>query len=402
MKSFNLQFTLSALFCLSFCSAGNDDITYEIIDGVEVRIYGDNYVVPENPYTVEERVVFGADQGLDTYIMAGARPAELGPDGTLYVVDIRQMTVFRFAKDGTYLGQFGQKGGGPGEFLSIGTIVADEDVLNIVDSSKRAIIRTDLEGGFISQHKLDPSVPNTLALYGPRNARHIISWRITPKLPLSEVFTVSRWDELYQHIDSPISYELIGTKVIVSGMLHSYSYSNKEPACGWRTDMPFAWYSGDQFRIDFLDPEDLSRWAAITPLEAHATNSTMKEQYLQRFFARNGLVNEARRTINFPKHLPQIRHLHWDTSGRLWAQEYNDPELEEREFWFQVFSAKGEWLFRQQLQTTNSFMPYWCIITGDGYYNPSRLDDGTPVIIYYEFVKKDPDFDAPVHRIVHR
>lgn len=296
MKTFSFLLTLITLVWLSSCSTGNDDITYEIIDGVEVRIYGDDYVVPENPYTIEERVVFGADQGLDSYIMAGARPAELGPDGTLYVVDIRQMAVFRFAKDGTYLGQFGQMGGGPGEFLNIGTIVVDNDILNIMDWKKRSIIKTNLEGGFISQHRLEPALFNLWALYGPQSTRHLISWSITFKRPVTDVFTVSRWDELYELIDSPISYELSGTRIIVGGIMHSYPNSSRKPICGWRSDMPFTWYSGDQFRIDFLDPVDLSRWAVITPLEAHATNSTMKEQYLQRSFARRGLVNEARRT----------------------------------------------------------------------------------------------------------
>ena len=148
--------------------------------------------------------------------------------------------------------------------------------------------------------------------------------------------------------------------------------------------MPIAWSYGYEFRVDFMDPDDMTRWAVTIPHEVLPLSEEMKESQL-RSYERLTSSNEARRKVTFPDRLPHlnsIEDLRWDLSGRLWVQEYRDHTATESMYRFYVFSRDGKWLFRQDLP----IRPW--LITEDGFYGRATDDEGNPLVQFHRLVRK--------------
>jgi len=385
MPSRSLHLTLLLGLCLFLNSCSNQGMAgnRQVIDGIEVQIYREDAEVPIDPYLVEEGVVFGVDQSEDTYLLSRPFPKEIGRDGTLYVIDYQESVVHRFAPDGSHLGQFGRRGDGPGEFRLLQELIAEEDRLYIPDFMRNHVMITALDGTFIENIPVadrefcSPGVVR----FGPGSDRRYLVKRTNYSRAGIEIvdpfFRVTRWSETLDLIDTPIDTVQTTTAIVLDGNPILPPYSTELPVVASGTDMPLAWSYQDEFRIDFMDPVDLTRWAVIIPSEKMSVTSAMKERFISGY-ERRGIAEQVRRSVVFPDHLPLISSMIWDRSGRLWVLVYRDPVSEERTYTFHVFSREGHWLFQQQLPS----LPR--IITEHGYYGTATLEDGSPVIQYHE------------------
>jgi DNA-binding beta-propeller fold protein YncE len=91
------------------------------------------------------------------------------PEGNFYVTERLGNRVQKFARDGTYLTQWGGRGDGPGQFNEPLDAVADDECLYVVDSWNHRVQAFDWDGG----HRFDIRGDDP-PLYGPRgiDARH--------------------------------------------------------------------------------------------------------------------------------------------------------------------------------------------------------------------------------------
>ena len=70
----------------------------------------------EDTATFEEEVRIGVLDGPDEYILGSVSGVAVTRSGDIYVVDQQVPAVRKYAPDGTYLGDLGREGGGPGEY----------------------------------------------------------------------------------------------------------------------------------------------------------------------------------------------------------------------------------------------------------------------------------------------
>lgn len=145
--------------------------------------------------------------------------------------------------------------------------------------------------------------------------------------------------------------------------------------------MPIAWCYGREFRVDFLDPENGSRWAVVIPHEPLPISEELRESRIT-MYERLTRSERAASQLEFPDHLPFVDSAYdllWDSQGRLWVQEFRDHTAEGAPYRYQVFSGEGEWLFRQDLDH------HAWIISDDGYYSREHDGEGAPIVRFYRF-----------------
>ena len=161
-------------------------------------------------------------------------------------------------------------------------------------------------------------------------------------------------------------------------------FDNLVPATGLAPGLPIAWSYGTEFRIDFMDPGDLSRWAVTIPHTALSLSNELKEQQIE-FFNRLSRSTDARSKISFPDQLPHVNSMDdllWDSIGRLWVQEYRDNTSTDSPYRYYVFARDGEWLFRQDLRKKPM------LITGEGCFVRTSAEDGTPLVLFNRFIER--------------
>jgi len=383
MHSIKVGIGLYALLLITTSCTKQDAGSFHMtdIDGVLTRIYEYGFQPQADPYRVVEERIIADNQSEDTYLLTAAYPGAIGDDGTLFVLDSREAMIYVFSKDGGLLSRFGGTGQGPGEFSGLTRVILDGDYLYCPDLMSNRLTILTREGKFVRQYR-----PNTLeplggriCLFGDRNERKFLTFGRVYEGSDRPLFRLSRWDNSLTYIDTLMEIPITEVPVWMRN-IPQVPFTNKVPSTALKEDLPFAWYIGDQPRIDFIDPVSLKRWAVTIPHEPIAISSEMKGRVLARYEGRSD--PEEIRAIRFPGFLPHFNQLFWDFSNRLWAQEYTDPWAELDSVKYYVFSTDGKWLFTQSLPLLSLF-PDESLFDRSGFYLSSRLDDGTSVIRYY-------------------
>ncbi len=386
-------FLLIVVTLTNSCASKKDTgVTERSVNGILERVYHDPTPPAVDPYLIEESTLFGTDQGGDTYLLTLPSPHTLADDGTLYVIDARQTAAHMFSPDGRHLGQFGRKGQGPGEFQVLQDLTLDDGKLYTNDPFGRRITVMNLDGSLIEVVSFPDDVPVTrfIVPYGFEDGRGYILIEKDVRYPFVQEET-PRTQFLILHMDHSLKIsrtllDSIGTfqHVMLGERPLSQPFASLTPATGIAPDMPIAWSYGHEFRIDFMDPDDLTRWAVTIPHEPLPVSNEIKEREIA-MYDRLSRSTEASSKLSFPGYLPHIAaldDLRWDLSGRLWVLEYRDSTVRESPYRFYVFSKDGRWLFRQDFPKRP-----W-LISEEGFYTRASDDEGNPLVQFNRFVKK--------------
>jgi len=111
---------------------------------------GDEWTATENlrigTVAGEAELQFGLISGMD-----------IGPDGTVYVMDMQAAEIRAFDSQGNYLRTFGSPGAGPGELSpqAVGLLVDPAGEVLAVDLGNQRVNRYDMEGGSIGSFRID-------------------------------------------------------------------------------------------------------------------------------------------------------------------------------------------------------------------------------------------------------
>jgi S1-C subfamily serine protease len=86
-----------------------------------------------------------------TAVKQGAWSLDVGPDGTVYVLDVSKNRVRRFDADGTFLGAWGTEGNSPGEFHDPQSIAVGPDgSVYILDTGNTRVDRFTAQGTLVT------------------------------------------------------------------------------------------------------------------------------------------------------------------------------------------------------------------------------------------------------------
>ncbi len=388
----NVRYVLS-IFLVGLFSCSNQiesGVTVDTSSGVREITYHDSAPPQVDPYSIEESTQFGVDQGSDTYLLTSAFARTISDDGSLYVLDVLRAEAHRFSSEGKHLGQFGRRGQGPGEFSILQDLIYHDGRLYTNDPFSRHVTVMDPLGGLIETIPCPEEVPISRLIipYSFGDEAGYILIKKDVRLPYVEgtvteaQFRILRLDRLLNLRRSLLDSTRTFDVVRIGGRPLSLLHENHTPATGIAPGMPIAWSYGEDFRIDFLNPNTEAQWAVTIPHVPLPFSKELKDSQLQ-LYESITRSNEASRRVDFPNHLPHLNVMDamiWDDVGRLWVQEYRDYTATGSVFRFYVFSKDGEWLFRQDLPKRPS------LITGEGYYAGSEAADGSPLVQFYRFV----------------
>ena len=386
----------SLLICIVLstgsCSrSGHNDhagYTVEMLNGVRLQRFAVSHQAQLNPFTIEKAVTYGTDQGADTYLLSRPFPTGIDGDGILYVMDL-MTAVHRFGPDGTHLGQFYQRGQGPGEFTMLQDLVVDDPYLYSADLILNRMNVFDPDGTWLRSITIPADAERSpyWSIWGPPSERRFMVWHFHADRPTSDDavtmhtgYRLNLLDPHFQIIATPMDTSWSQDIIQIDGRSYSIPFTIQRPQVALAPDLPVAWSWGKEFRVDFYDVRTGDRWATLIPVDPVPVTSAMKEWYFEHIREPDRAA-QVRRHIRFPEHAALIENtpLHWDRSGRLWIREFTDPTITGAPDRYQVFSRNGLWLFTQDLPSG-----VW-LITAERVYCRDSLEDGTPVIQAWDF-----------------
>jgi hypothetical protein len=380
---------IMAVVMLLGCSS--EGVPSRTVEDVSVRVYSDPTPPRIDPYRIEEGTIFGSGQGKDTYLLVNPSPHVLLEDGTLYILDARVTRAHRFSREGAYLGSFGRQGQGPGEFFVLQDLVYDEGRLYTNDPFNRRITVMDLEGKMLESRQFPDATPRSRFVIPYHFAKGrgylLIEKEIRQPNRAGEEpkarFTILRLDADLAVTDTLHTRTDTFEVLWINERPVTAPFASVIPATDMAPGQPIAWAYGNEFRVDFLDPEDGSRWAVVIPHQPLPLSEARRQAEIASLSRRTGSEAAANR-ISFPPNLPHIdsiEDLRWDSEGRLWVPEYRDHTATGSPYRYFVFARDGEWLFRQDLNRRP-----W-LITRAGFYTRSEDEAGNPIVRFYRFVE---------------
>jgi len=381
---------ITAIVLLAGCSETlPEGYSEHIVDGIVEHLYDHAPVPTLNPFEVQLKTVFGEEQGADSYFIGGLMRDRLArsDDGILFLYDRRQNLIHRFDNDGTYLGNFGREGEGPGEFRALTSLTMADDELITYDTQNRRVSMFTVDGRFVRDQTLDVDIrPFKLIPWASKGAIGYVGYQ-----SMGIIFPGGS-EERYQYaiytldseavlLTTPIDTVFTYTSPVSGRRTYRTPYSRTSAAVAAAPGLPVAWCQGNDYEVNLLHPES-SRSERLRLLrERTPVTREMRELVFQRY-AQRGDEEAARRTLRFPAMLPEIDMLLWDDEGRLWVRDYVVPQTESKLYTYNVFTADLRWLFRQSLPPQDPNL-----ICSDGVFLYAEDAEGNPTIEFYILIQ---------------
>ncbi len=268
---------------------------------------------------------------------------ELGEDGSLFVLDAISRTIRVFGEDGVEVREFGRRGQGPGEFEQPGALLwGPEGDLWVLDLRDGRLTAFSPEGELRGTHRpadlpiLFPfavgfSGPDTLRWVGissPDPANPAAAWVETEIRdgifrPVEQVaLPFVEWPLLFRHRDEETALVLpvphSGEPLFAfdpEGRLW-YNYSGKAPLSRWST-------SGD-LELTF------SPRLAPTPLTAMEREEALAREELAEVRERLGEAAMSELESLIPEYRPYYAGFFFDDESLLWVMRSQATESEQR------------------------------------------------------------------------
>lgn len=342
-----------------------------------------------DPYRLEPAGAYGMDQSEDGYLLQSAAPIGIAEDGSVLVRDYRAKQIHRFAAHGEHIGSFGGEGSGPGEFQVLNPPMFDGVAIYCLDPLIERLTVYHWKGLLLETIPLDEgqfpgsqfSVFGFPGTYGYASIRNEVTRDPETRIPRYQEFEITLLNSKLKETAHPVQIRRDRPWQALNGDLSLTvipPFRKLTAVVAVAPDRPIAWSFGDEFAFSTFDPENGRRWDVM--LESHPAvpvTREMKEQYLEQTWGSRNLIQEARREVEFPDHLPVIDAMLWDSDGRLWIKEHPVPDQQIGLHRFQVFTDYGEWLFQQSLPVE----PYR--IESRRVFTVDTNESGNPVVRAY-------------------
>ncbi len=396
MKS-KLQYSILLLAVLVIGTAsisqeqGGIGFTEEKVGGSVIRTYYSSIPPEMNPYIVETGIVYGTNQSEDTYLLGRLRQVAVDNDGNLYVSDNVDSQVHRFGPDGSYLGAFGGRGEGPGEFRNVSKLTLTPDAIYCWSLFQSRLSVFDREGRFqnsiqIQDLSLTSSVIPILSNATPigylgvvllGNINYRALWRSAIRI----------FSDSGEMIRSVLDTTIVQRSEFVGGRTYTMPHQIRGVDTDFKPGTPVAWFLGDTYEFHLFEPEnpDRERIICLPTLGEPVTRDVKEATYLR--YSDREEQRTARRVLEFPTRLPVLRNLQWDGLGRLWVRHYAGPNVGFPNEVFDVFDRSGTWLYRQELPTGANLT-----FAAEAFYEVSEDNEGNPVVRQYRLVPRGKEF----------
>ena len=306
-------------------------------------------------------------------VFGDVRAIEVGPDGTIYVLDYQAVEVRAFDSDGGYLGVIASEGEGPGEFIQGNGIVLDRDgTLWVQDHARWRFIGIAPDGSEVARFPM-PAL-NYGYMFNGALDRAGRFWKPTshsdqertypPETGLSQGSGRSYW-KYYDRASDVTDSIFVGTVtrrtyIAATGGGFSYSGVPFDPSLTTIVDPAGGFWSANtaMYRIARLDEAG----DTVLVIEADVPLLLVTAEDRRAYVAQAGergpdRLRAAEAVADLmPENKPPLAGLFVDDENRLWVRR-TTPEGEGP--WYDVFSRDGNFLgaVRPDFQPAPYFPP---------------------------------------------
>lgn len=365
------QKILISLFIFIFltisCSEeSNYPVRTEIVDGVKI------ITNPEFPrdgqvtYQLEEELSIGEEEVDENYMFNQPRSVKAAEDGSIYVLDGRDICIKVYDREGKYLRTIGRQGQGPGEFSS-GSLYFDigsDEKIYIMDCRNSCVIIMDKDGAFIHSFRL----PGRLFGEMETDKNNFIYFERKFRDEEARKTSIHRYNSTGDEI---LNY---GTFKIVQPVIQrrtktsiSSTVSRIAATTVWTVDQEGKLYAGygDKYQISVYNPNgSLSfKFGRDYPPIANKNydGTPLRPKYI-------GVFNVI------------TRHWFFGENGNLWIETPSKEDIEE--IVYDIFSPKGIYLKRTHLK-------YRILHFKDGKaYSIVTTDEGFKVVKRFRMIEQ--------------
>lgn len=319
-RSMPLTALVTVLASLAGCSP---EVAEGDADPGDLPAWGDSVAL------VEE-VRIGSLDGDEPYMfayVAGVAPAS---DGTVFVADMQNFVVRRYARDGTFLHEFGRAGEGPGEFGYISAIQMDAEGRVVVLDQSRRVHTFEPDGAFVSTRIVD-GMMGGWGRFALGSTGEIYSAFMAPQD--GPLIDESQLQMYYARVDESGQPERLaampaedpeGPRYVLSGRGGYYRPMVTMNLSTVGPDGAVYWVRNDEYRIRRLSAD-----GDTTELVREEPRIELTDDELREWNARSESMAERSPEMRdqffpIPTVKPYIRDLAVDADGRLWVSRYTN------------------------------------------------------------------------------
>ena len=354
-KQIKLISLLIFIFLAISCSEESSyPVRTEIIDEVKV------ITNPEYPrdgqvtYQLEEELSIGEEEVDENYLFYQPLSVKASKDGSIYVLDERDICIKVYDREGKYLRTVGRQGQGPGEFSSgyLFFDISSDGKIYIMDCINSCVIIMDKDGTFIQSFRL----PGRLYGKMKTDKNNFIYFK---RKFMDEEMTKMTIHRYNSNGDEILNF---GTFKIVQPAIEkrtSTLISRLAATTVWTIDQEGKLYVGygDKYQISVYDPNgSLSfKFGRDYPhiLSKNYDDSPLHPKYV-------GVFNAI------------TSHWFFDENGNIWIETPTKEDVEE--IAYDIFSPEGIYL-------KSTFLKYRILHFKDGKaYSIATTDEGFKVI----------------------
>lgn len=326
------QIMLISLFIFIFlaisCSEKSSyPVRTEIIDEVKV------ITNPEYPrdgqvrYQLEEELSIGEEEIDENYMFNQPQSVKVSEDGSIYVLDGRDICIKVHDREGKYLRTIGRQGQGPGEFSSgfLSFDISSDGKIYIMDSRNSCVIVMDKQGDFLHSSRL----PGRLFMEMKKDKYNFIYFERRFTDEEARKMTIHRYNSIGDEILNYGTFKIV-QPVIQRIKTSSISSTSRIAATTvWTVDQEGKLHAGygNKYQISVYNPNGSLSFKFgrdYTPVANKNYDGTpLRPKYI-------GVFNVI------------TRHWFFDENDNLWIETPSKEDIEE--IVYDIFSPEGIYL----------------------------------------------------------
>ncbi len=354
MRHFKILIVISLLLLSNLCSKESSyPVRTEIIDGAKI------ITNPEYPrdgqvsYKLEEELSIGEEEIDENYMFYEPQSVKASEDGSIYVLDDRDICIKVYDRQGKYQRTIGRQGQGPGEFSSgfLYFDIGSDGKLYIMDCRDSCVIIMDKDGSFIQSFRL----PGILyvEMKTDKNNSIYLERRFTDEE--ARKVSIHRYNSNGDEILNYGTFKIVQPTIRKRTKTRITTITSRIAATTvWTVGQEGKLYVGfgDKYQISVYNPNgSLSfKFGRDYPLIPSKDSTPISPKY-------EGVFNVI------------TRHWFFDENGNLWIETLPKEDIEE--IVYDIFSPEGIYLKRTYLKYRilhfKNGKVYSIITTDEGY-----------------------------------
>ncbi|MCP4294533.1 MAG: 6-bladed beta-propeller, partial [Proteobacteria bacterium] len=282
--------------------------------------------------TLTEDLVIGDESDDEDYMFSQLRSIQVDDQENIIVLDIKDVSIKIFDKNGKFKSKFGKKGQGPGEImLPFAMFLVSGKHIVINDSQNTRIAYFTIDGQCIKEIK-----SGTIRAFAviPDSRGHIYA----DAVEFGDDVTIDliKFDQNFKPISTLASMEM-PDEPPPALLMKRFVFVVKN-------DDSLLWGKSNAYEVHWLDRYGNTIRKIVKDSKPRKANlNNLKLEYTKLYPDRK-IPDIKQPPPHFPKHFPLFRSFISDDEGRIFVQTWD--RADDDHFWYDVFDADGLYVYR--------------------------------------------------------